>query len=167
MRIIVATMLVFLSFQTSASQCPVLTAEKYTDKQINTIHQAYQAGKVKGMSYSLAAIAMRESSGGKYMINLQDPSAGVFHITINNALSYLKWKDNNFNRNRAAQLLIEDFTMSAEFAMINLQFWKDLHGDNWRKIWASYNAGYNWKNGVDYSNDISKKIQKIKLCHWR
>jgi hypothetical protein len=61
---------------------------------------------------------------------------------------------------------VEDFQLSAEFAMINLQFWKDNYGNNWHKIWASYNAGYNWSNGVEYSNDIVTKIQKIKLCNW-
>jgi hypothetical protein len=118
------------------------------------------------MAYSLAAIAWKESSAGKYMINLQDPSAGVFHITINNALVYLKWKDTNFNRNRAAQLLIQDFQLAANFAMINLQFWKDQHGNNWNRIWASYNAGHSWKNGRKYAKDIASKVRKIRLCGW-
>jgi len=103
---------------------------------------------------------------GKYLINLQDPSAGVFHITINNALVYLKWEDTSFNRNRAAQLLIQDFQLAADFAMINLQFWKDQYGGNWSKIWASYNAGWDWKNGKGYSKDIKSKIQRIKMCRW-
>jgi hypothetical protein len=152
--------------EASVHSCPALTAEGFTDTQVSVMYESFQIGKQKDMSYSLAAIAWKESSAGKYMINLQDPSAGVFHITMINALAYLKWENNNFNRNRAAQLLVEDFQLSAEFAMINLQFWKDNYGNNWHKIWASYNAGYNWSNGVEYSNDIVTKIQKIKLCNW-
>lgn len=147
-------------------QCPVLASEGLTEPQIKTLHKSYQAGKAKDMAYSLAAIAWKESSAGRYMINLQDPSAGPFHITIDNAINYLKWDDTNFNRNRVAQMLIEDFHLSAEFAMINLQFWKDLHKDNWFRIWASYNAGYRWQNGEDYAHDIARKVQKIKLCRW-
>jgi hypothetical protein len=166
-----AILLVVLSSVLSVSNasqqaCPALAAEGFTESQVSIMYQAFQIGKQKDMSYSLAAIAWKESSAGKYMINLQDPSAGVFHITMINALAYLKWENNNFNRNRAAQLLVEDFQLSAEFAMINLQFWKDLHGDNWFRIWQSYNAGHNYSNGTDYANDIVTKIQKIKLCNW-
>lgn len=163
-----ALLLVFLSVPyASAYQCPVLASEGLSERQIGVIHKAFTVGKAKNMSYSLAAIVWKESSAGRYMINLQDPSAGAFHITINNALVYLKWKDTNFNRNRAAQMLIQDFQLSAEFAMINLTFWKDLHKDNWFRIWASYNAGYRWQNGESYATDISRKVQKIKLCRWR
>jgi len=166
-----AILLVVLSSVLSVSNasqqaCPALAAEGFTEGQVSIMYQAFQIGKQKDMSYSLAAIAWKESSAGKYMINLQDPSAGVFHITMINALAYLKWENTNFNRNRAAQLLVEDFQLSAEFAMINLQFWKDHYGNNWHKIWASYNSGYNWSNGVEYSNDVASKIQKIKLCNW-
>jgi hypothetical protein len=165
-NLILATLLVVFSTSSQARQCPVLAYEGLTDNQMGVMYKAYQAGKEHDMAYSLAAIAWKESSAGKYMVNLQDPSAGAFHITINNALVYLKWEDTNFNRNRAAQLLIEDFQLAANFAMINLQFWKDQYGSNWTKIWASYNAGYNWKNGVKYSQDIARKIKKIKLCGW-
>jgi len=150
----------------ATTSCPYLKADGLSQDQIKVLHRAFTAGKPKDMSYSLAAIAWKESSAGKYLINIQDPSFSAFHITINNAIAYLKWTDTNFNRNRAAQLLIEDFQLSAEFAMINLQFWKDNYGNNWHKIWASYNAGYNWSNGVEYSNDVASKIQKIKLCNW-
>ena len=165
-NLILATLLVVFSTSSQARQCPVLAYEGLTDNQMGVMYKAYQAGKEHDMAYSLAAIAWKESSAGKYMINLQDPSAGVFHITINNALVYLKWKDTNFNRNRAAQLLIQDFQLAANFAMINLQFWKDQHGENWSKVWASYNAGWNWKNGRKYSQDIANKIRMIKLCGW-
>jgi hypothetical protein len=167
-KAILLVILLSIPFVSGASvhSCPTLTAEGFTERQVRVMYRAFQIGKQKDMSYSLAAIAWKESSAGKYMINLQDPSFSVFHITIDNALVYLKWEDTNFNRNRAAQLLIEDFQLAAEFAMINLQFWKDNYGSNWHKIWASYNSGYNWSNGVEYSNDVASKIQKIKLCNW-
>lgn len=148
-------------------QCPVLASEGLSERQIKTIHKSYEAGKVKDMSYSLAAIVWKESSAGRYMVNLQDPSAGPFMITVDNALVYLKWKDTPFNRNRAAQMLIEDFHLSAEFAMINLQFWKDQYGENWFRIWQGYNGGYSKSAASEkYAHDIARKIQKIKLCHW-
>jgi hypothetical protein len=167
-KAILTVILLSIPFVSNASvhTCPALAAEGFTDAQVSVMYRSFQVGKQKDMSYSLAAIAWKESSAGKYMINLQDPSAGAFHVTMMNALAYLKWDNTNFNRNRAAQLLIEDFKLSAEFAMINLQFWKDLHGDNWFRIWQSYNAGHNYSNGTDYANDIVTKIQKIKLCNW-
>lgn len=157
--------LLLLSTQAFAL-CPVLEAHDLSSHQIETLHKAYVLGEKQDMGYSLAAIAWKESSGGRYLINLQDPSSGVFHVTIDNALSYLKLKDTPFNRNRVAQMLINDFVLSSDLAMNNLQFWKNMYGDNWIKIWASYNAGYNWKAGLHYSYDVAHKIELIKLCHW-
>lgn len=150
------------------AQCPALSQEGLTDQQIGVLHKAFQAGQVRDMSYSLAAIAWKESSGGRYLVNLQDPSAGVFMVSIDNAISYIKWKNTPFNRNRVAQLLIEDFELAAEFAMLNLQFWKDQYGENWRLIWRRYNGGYSDSGASKaYSKDIARKVKTFTLCNWK
>lgn len=147
--------------------CDALSQEGLSNRQVEVLHQAFQAGAPKDMSYSLAAIAWKESSAGRYLMNLQDPSAGVFMVTIENAIGYLKWKDTPFNRNRMAQLLMEDFDLAAEFAMINLQFWVDQYGNDWRTIWKRYNGGYSdSERSVKYSRDIARKISVIAECDW-
>lgn len=157
----------FFGAASAAPTCKALENEGLSTQQVNVLHKAYQAGVEKDMSYSLAAIAWKESSAGRYTINLQDPSAGVFMVSIDNAINYIKWKNTPFNRNRIAQMLIQDFELSAEFAMINLQFWKDQYGENWRLIWRRYNGGYsNSEASKKYSADIARKVQKIALCDW-
>lgn len=150
-----------------AASCEALSQEGLSDNQVQVLHDSFEAGAVKDMSYSLAAIAWKESSAGRYLMNLQDPSAGVFMVTVDNAMGYIKWKDTPFNRNRMAQKLVEDFELSAEFAMINLQFWVDQYGNDWRTIWRRYNGGYSDSaRAIKYSQDIAAKIQVIARCDW-
>lgn len=165
-KAILTALLILVSTNLWAT-CDALSQEGLSKKQIDVLQNSFYIGSKKDMSYSLAAIAWKESSAGKYLMNLQDPSAGVFMVTIENAIGYLKWKDTPFNRNRMAQLLMENFDLSAEFAMVNLQFWKDQYGEDWRTIWKRYNGGYSdSERSVKYSKDIAAKISVIAECDW-
>ena len=166
------TLLIVLSVLSQAAysaawDCPALRAQGFNNYQMAVAYNAFHEGKKKDMAYSLAAIAWKESSAGKFLRNPADPSAGVFHVTLDNALSYIKWQDTEENRKRVETLLIEDFTLSAEFAMINLQFWKDQYGQNWMLIWRRYNGGYTDSEASKiYARDIARKVRVISKCNW-
>ncbi|NIU02296.1 MAG: hypothetical protein GWN01_15750 [Nitrosopumilaceae archaeon] len=57
-----------------------------------------------------------------------------------------------------------DHNTSAYFAVLELKYWLNYYGKDWEKVWASYNAGFNYKNGLKYSRDISNKIKQIDAC---
>ena len=132
-------------------------------QQRDTLVKSFIIGSEYDLGYSLAAIAWKESQAGKYLINISDPSFGVHHILITSAMKRSGMKDTSFNRNRMASKLLEH-NVSAKFAIQELIFWKNKYGEDWIKVWSSYNAGYNWKNGLQYSHDILLKIKSIRKC---
>lgn len=165
MKYIMAAVALFVSTHVAAI-CPALTAQGLSAKQQYTLIKSFEYGRAYDLSYSLAAIAWKESSAGEFPINVNDPSYGVHGILITNALVYAGLKDTSFNRNKMAIQLVRDETLSAKFAVINLRFWQKVHGNDWRKIIASYNAGYNTGAGSKYAADIARKVRIIRQCRW-
>ena len=118
-----------------------------SDQQKEILIQSYKLGEPFDMGFSLAAIAWQESSCGRYLINLQDPSAGVFHNNIISVLNRHGMRDTQWNRNFLAMKLINDFEFSAAESLAELEFWQSIHGDNnWLDIWQSYNGGFSYMN---------------------
>lgn len=146
---------------TRASSCgPV---EALDQQQVQTLYQSYNYGKEYNMGLSLAAIAWQESNAGLYPINISDPSFGVHHILLSTAMKRSDVKNTNYHRNMLASKLL-DHNVSASFAIKELQYWSKYHKGNWSRIWASYNAGHNYKVGVKYSNKIKEKVKMVKYC---
>lgn len=140
-----------------------------TEKQREVLQYSYSYGQKYNLGISLAAIALQESHAGMVNINLQDPSAGYYHVTLDKVLKLKKWPDNGYNRNRAAQLLIEDTELAASLAVSELQYWMKIHGKNSMKVFGSYNNGFvgvKTPKGQNYANNIKDKIQKINYCGW-
>lgn len=137
--------------------------------QMAAIRFSFEYGRAYDLSYTLAAIAMKESMAGLWKINLQDPSGGLYHVTLDKAIRKLNIKDTNLNRNVAMQTLVDDDYFSAEIAVEEILFWKRKSGGNWNSVWAKYNAGSfgdKTTRGKLYAVDIARNIQKIKHCGW-
>lgn len=119
----------------------------------------------KMMKYSLMAIAIKESSLGKYIINSKSEDYGLFQANIKTVLSRQKIKDNSYNRSIYAQKLINDVGFATANAIIELNYWKKVHKENWFKTWASYNTGWNYNSetGIKYSEKVFYIIKKLKL----
>lgn len=140
-----------------------------TDSQIEAVRFSYEYGKPYDLAYTLSAIALKESNGGKWKINLQDPSGGLYHVTVDKAVRELGYEDTPFNRNRAVQALVDDDNLAAKIAVQEILFWRDAVAGSWLDTWASYNHGWNGKNterGKAYAEDIQKIIQQIQYCRW-
>ena len=140
-----------------------------TSEQKSLLNQAYHYGSKFDLGYSLAAIAWQESFVGDRVVylNMQDPSAGLWHKQINYALRYFDIKETGLEINRMAQHLIDNMDFAAALAVADVLYWLDIHDDNWPRAWASYNAGYNYnsKAGKAYSRQIVMKVKKLKFLH--
>lgn len=146
--------------------CDALDKYDFSMRQKITLLSAYMYGIPYDLSYSLAAIAWKESSAGDVPMNLNDPSFGIHHITLKNAIIYSGRPDTHRNRQIVASELVKSNRLSSEFAIINLNYWRMQYGDDWMKVWASYNKGWNVEAGMSYARDISEKIKVIKQCGW-
>ncbi|MDK1290160.1 hypothetical protein [Pseudoalteromonas umbrosa] len=161
---LVATFLIgALSFTSEAAyRCDEL--HQLDASQLHTLLNAFHLGLDHGYGYSLAAIAWKESLAGKVKVNYSDPSFGVFHAHLTYA-ARREGVTSNFNKNILAQRLMDDIQFAASHAIMELDYWKSVHGDNnWRKIWASYNAGHNWEAVPHYAADIAYKIRVLQTC---
>jgi hypothetical protein len=115
----------------------------------------------------MTAIAWQESKFGKYMVNLSDPSFGVFHNLITSVQKRHKGhKSNKWNRDRLVEKLLFDYNFSFNESLKELIFWQNVYkgcNGKWSKTVASYNAGYNHKNGYVYLNSIKNKIRALRI----
>lgn len=128
-------------------------------KKIKSLHDN------KMMQYSLMAIAIKESSLGKHMINKKSQDYGLFQANIKTVLSRLKVKDSPKNRRYYAKKLVNDVAFSTANAIVELAYWQKVHKKSWFKTWASYNTGwrYKGKTGLRYAKSIYTIIRKLKL----
>ena len=143
-------------------------ATKLTSEEIQTLKLIKQQGKKHGLSYSLMAIAIKESSIGKYLVNVDSKDYGLYQANIRTVISREKAKNTSWNRNRYAMRLISDFEFATKNAIAELTYWKKVHKNDWKKVWSSYNGGwkYNSKRARKYSRDIAiiiKKLKKVKV----
>jgi len=136
-----------------------------SDDQITTLVHSYWAGKPEGFGLTLAAIAWRESMAGEVLINHADPSFGPFHANIRSASVRAK-AETTFRQNLVAQRLIDDFDYAAWHALEELKYWQSQYGEDWQKIWASYNGGWNYRSpdAQDYAKDIRYKVVQLRTC---
>lgn len=137
--------------------------------QYKVLIDSLSYGKSYDLGYTLAAIAWKESHFGKYKVNQSDGeygSYGVYHILLDTALRRENIKDTGYiNRHTLKLKLITDNSVNAAHALTELNYWKKYHKGSYKKMVASYNAG--WKStksnyGYRYYKDISKRVKVLK-----
>lgn len=139
-----------------------------TLEQYKVLVRVYKVGVKYDLQYTLMAIAWQESKFGKYMVNLNDPSAGVFHNNIESVCS----RENNcneWNKSRLFEKLLFDFDFASKHALAELEFWKNYYTNKnknanviWTKTIKSYNAGFRLENGLRYSIMIKAKVRVLQ-----
>ena len=74
-------------------------------------------------------------------------------------------EDNYYNRRYFAYKLLNDVAFSTANAIVEIDYWREIHKENGVKVWASYNAGwrYNSNVGVLYANSIFSIIKKLRF----
>ena len=110
------------------------------------------------------AIAIKESSLGKYLVNVDSMDYGLYQANIRTVIQRHNAKDTSWNRNKYAMKLISDFSFATKNAIAELTYWKKIHNNDWKKVWSSYNGGwkYNSKKAIQYSRDIARIIRELK-----
>lgn len=133
-------------------------------EDIKTLKQIKKEGKKYGLSYSLMAIAIKESSLGKYLVNVDSRDYGLYQANIKSVIKRHNVKNTSWNRNKLAMRLISDFNFATKNAIAELNYWKKIHNNDWKKVWSSYNGGwkYNSKTAREYSRQIASIIRKLK-----
>lgn len=132
--------------------------------QANVLVTSYEFGKEYGLETVLPAIAWRESNLGKYLMNINDPSFGPYAIHIDTATSRLGIDRESFMANVLAQDLVMDQGLGARLAINEINYWLRIRGGNHPMALASYNAGFVYRRGLEYSEDVTQKAGLIKLC---
>jgi len=91
-----------------------------TPQEINTLKEIKEHGKKNGLSYSLMAIAIKESGLGKYLVNVDTKDYGIYQANIRTVISRENAQDTSWNRNVLAMKLITDFQFATKNAIDEL-----------------------------------------------
>jgi len=163
---ILISILVFYNLLIAKSNFKTLELEykNFTVKQKATLVRTFYTGKTFNYGYTLTAIAWQESKFGKYLINLNDPSCGIFHVMP----KYIGNTDNSkWTQSRLCEKLILDYDFSFSSALERLKYFENY----WKskevpKIWShtvsSYNQGFNYKPDSKYLKEIKLKVKFLK-----
>jgi len=142
-----------------------LCASNFNDlngKQKQLLQWAYEHGKEYNIGYTLAAIMWQESFVGDKIVkvNLQDPSAGLWHKNVMYACKEHDIDPNGLNLNKMAQKLINDDEFAMLIAMADIMMWLEKRDGDWFSAWASYNGGgyYDSQKAQNYAKNINKKV---------
>ncbi|BAK74575.1 MAG: transglycosylase SLT domain-containing protein [Arcobacter sp.] len=117
------------------------------------------------MKYTLMAIAIKESSIGKKQINDFSNDYGLFQSNIKSVMKRQRVEDNYYNRKYFANKLLKDVAFSTANAIVEIDYWRKVHKENWVRVWASYNAGWRYSSttGVLYADSIFDIIKKLRF----
>lgn len=133
------------------------------ESQEYVVNYSYQAGNEVGLGYTLAAIALAESSAGRDRVNWKDPSFGAYHILISSASNRLHVTDKDAQIKLAYNIATDD-VLGAQLAISELLYWQNRHKHNWRKMVQSYNAGNKYWKGKKYLTKIQYYVRQLKQC---
>ena len=146
--------------------------------QKHTLHTMYQYGSPYELGYTLAALALVESSAGKFRLNVRTNDLGVLQINSLTAQNTLKI-EGHYNQLALHQSLIYDDRLSAEIAIETLHHFRRnrvMTNQVWAEMIMSYNTGSQWrrdkamkKRAEKYLTKVSTSVKLLKRCenYWR
>lgn len=141
-----------------------LDINNLTKDEIETLKEIKKQGQQHGLSYSLMAIAIKESGLGRYLVNVDTKDYGLYQAHIRTVIKRHNEKDTSWNRNKFAMKLISDFKFATKNAIDELAYWQKIHKNDWTKVWSSYNGGWKYDSAEakKYSQDIASIIRELK-----
>ena len=150
-----------------------LLFDSLTFEQQFNLRKAYYYGKSHDYGYTLAAIALSESSAGKFRINIHTNDVGLFQINVNTAYNTLG-VTNYYRRLELVQRLIYDDALGASIAISVLDHFRRgrmMSRTVWEEMVMSYNEGYQWRNDPDskekakqYLASVRYNVQNLRGC---
>lgn len=154
--------------------------KQFSTEQWETVRAVWYASYPTNFKYTVAAVAINESSAGKFLVNHKTKDYGIFQINIKTAMKRLKrWVDNGRDfspydvtkENDVKDMLISDYeSIGVSLALEELGYWYNQRNGQWKHVWASYNGGYfvkteREKRAMKYSQKIHKTVNQLKTCY--
>jgi len=162
------TLLILFSGTSVARDCS--TWNSLSLLQQERLEFAYDYGKHDNLGWTLSALALTESTAGKYRLNIHSKDVGLFMINSITAERTLK-VTNYYKKLELHQQLIYDDQLNAYLAMSVLKHFNKQHKGNWKKVIRSYNEGNKWrkdsksaKKSLDYYNKVRNNLLMLKQC---
>ena len=151
-----------------------------THHQKEVLKQVWYKAKPYDLSYTMSAIAFKESSLGVVLFNRKDGeigSYGVFHNLVGSVYDrYVSFKPKSKNKELSIKLglakrLIDDFDFSFSQSLAELEFWKNMaktkgYWNFWKYMIVCYNGGTNGiknKKSLNYYKEVVKIIKALKI----
>ncbi len=158
MKKIFLLLFIFISFSYSNSL-------RLSEKDILILKEIKSLSNDQMIQYTLMAIAVKESSVGKYLVNDKSKDYGIFQANIKTVLSREDVEDTKENREYFSKKLVTDVRYAVNNALQEITYWQGVHDQSWAKTWASYNTGWKYesKTGLLYATSIFKIIKTLKL----
>lgn len=166
----------------ASTSAPIKKApiDNFTAHQLDNLHFAYQygeqfekSGKLKadhpsiryngrGLGHILAGIAWKESSAGANLSPKKNHHAyGLFQNYIKTVKAKHEKRGIKMTDRQTINHIMKR-EVSAFYAMDELAYWLKVRNGNMRLALASYNAGWNYKAGLGYADDVLKKANHLK-----
>lgn len=133
---------------------------------------AHERGKPHGFGETMRAIAWQESSFGFNLENPKDKGGGSYGIFGNCAKvvgrrfrrEFPPYLREGYLLKMVANRLKVEREFAARACLEELRYWYQTHGEDWPRIWASYNTGWEWdsRDGRWYARQIAKKINFLR-----
>ena len=154
-------------FAAASAQCPQFDAG-----QIETLQRSYDLGKPHDLGLTLAAIALKESSAGKYVINAVSADYGVYQSNYKTLCKQAGVYHDNFLCNQEVGRVVNNIEKAAEHALKTLQYWQGYHtkrsleGLVYENTIRSYHEGFGFQTpkADDYYKKYKTAFYTIKQC---
>jgi len=174
--IVLLTVTVYSKTLDSVSSKYKKELDNFTYEQKELMLRIYMETFKSDKAYTLMSIAWKESTMGKFNMNINDGSNfhfkgsyGCFHNLLNSVVKRER-KTTYWSASRIAEKLVTDYSYSLDQAVLELKYWDNY----WRrkgvgKVWShtvgSYNAGFksiNSEQGEKYAKDILTRVRVLQ-----
>lgn len=167
-NILLTVITLSLPWPVKAEECS--SWDKLTLSQQERLEFAYDVGKHSNFGWTLAAIALKESSAGKFRLNLYSDDIGLFMINRTTAERTLG-VTNYYKKLELHQRLVYDDELGGTLALSVLKHFQKKHKGDWKSIVRSYNEGNTWlkdkksaKKSLDYYESVKDNLVMLRRC---
>lgn len=170
-RFTLLIILLFTSKVALANTC--VDFDSLTFEQKFNLHKSYNYGSADNYGYTLAAIALIESSAGRFRLNIRSNDLGLYQVNATTAQNVIG-VTNYYRQVELHQRLIYDDLLGAKIAIDVLEHFRrgrPLTNQVWQEVIMSYNEGYRWrsdensrKKAQEYLDTIRGAVVLLRNC---
>ena len=141
------------------------TYDNLSPLQKGRLIYSYHQGQDLDLGYTLASIALIESSAGEYRLNPYSRDLGLYQVNIKTAVNVMGIT-NYYEKLELAEKLIYSDTLGSYIALDVLQYFYKYHKGDWKKMVQSYNEGFkiNSNKSINYLAKVSKSVTLLQQC---